>query len=95
MGVPYKTNYVLLQNTSIVTYRFKTNINCSSCVGTVTPHLNVSSIQSWNVDTANKDKVLEVATASLSEKDVISLVENAGFKIESAKKRGLLNRLFS
>ncbi|TDQ76360.1 heavy-metal-associated domain-containing protein [Sphingobacterium yanglingense] len=64
-------------------FQFKTNINCGGCVTKVTPHLdNVEGITSWEVDTANKDKVLTVSTDSLSAEKVAELVKQAGFNIE-------------
>ncbi len=39
------------------TLKFKTNINCGSCVAAVKPHLdNATDIISWSVDTENPDK---------------------------------------
>ncbi|MEN7547678.1 heavy-metal-associated domain-containing protein [Rapidithrix thailandica] len=76
------------------TYKFKTNINCSSCVAKVTPFMEkLDGINSWNVDTANQDKVLEVSSDSVSEGQIIDKVKEAGFKIEPAKK-GFLDNLF-
>lgn len=64
--------------------QFKTNINCGGCVASVKPHLDkaVGSGQ-WQVDTANKDKVLTVTSEAVTENDVIETVEKAGFKIEA------------
>ncbi|MCC9136922.1 heavy-metal-associated domain-containing protein [Pontibacter silvestris] len=62
---------------------FKTNINCGGCVAQVTPVLNSKEgITDWNVDTANKNKVLTVSTDSLSAQEVIDTVEKAGFKAQ-------------
>ncbi len=64
-------------------YKFKTNINCGSCVAAVTPILNGSEqIKSWQVDTANPNKLLSVETEELSEDQVESLISKAGFKAE-------------
>ncbi|MBF9238660.1 heavy-metal-associated domain-containing protein [Hymenobacter sp. BT683] len=66
------------------TLQFKTNINCNNCIRAVTPTLNgEKSITSWQVDTANPDKVLTV-TGDLTEDQVVALVEEAGFKAEKA-----------
>ena len=66
------------------TYNFKTNINCGGCIKGVTPALNGSSaISSWHVDTENPDKILTVATDTLSEPEVINLVKEAGFEAQS------------
>lgn len=65
------------------TLEFKTNINCGGCVAKVTPVLNkTEGIAEWNVDTANKSKVLTVTTDSLSAQEVIATVEKAGFKAQ-------------
>jgi len=65
------------------TLKFKTNINCSGCVEKVTPFLNdANGICHWDVDTANKDKILSVHSEGITEEDVIQKVQEAGFKIE-------------
>ena len=62
---------------------FKTNINCGSCVAKVTPYLQkADSVEQWNVDTANKEKVLTVEGDKIDEKQVVQAVQDAGFKIE-------------
>lgn len=64
-------------------FQFKTNINCGGCLAAVKPHLDkVEGIQEWSVDTANKDKVLTVKGAHITEKVIVKSVEQAGFKIE-------------
>jgi copper chaperone len=65
------------------TLRFKTNINCSNCIASVTPFLNnVDSIDEWKVDIENQDKILEVISENGSTSDVIHAVEGAGYEIE-------------
>ena len=65
------------------TLKFKTNINCSGCVEKVTPFLNdANGICHWDVDTANKDKILSVHSEEITEEEVIQKVQDAGFKIE-------------
>ena len=65
------------------THQFKTNINCGGCVATVTPFLNeTEGVCHWEVDTTNKDKILTVETAEISEQQIIETVQKAGFKIE-------------
>lgn len=62
-------------------YQFKTNINCGSCVSKITPVLEArEGIQNWKVDTSVKDKVLLVETDVLSGEEIVSTVEEAGFK---------------
>lgn len=65
------------------TFTFKTNINCGGCIAKVTPFLDeVKGISNWNVDTANKNKILTVVSDGISESEVIDTVQKAGFKIE-------------
>nr|WP_114779131.1 heavy-metal-associated domain-containing protein [Botryobacter ruber] len=65
------------------TYKFKTTINCGSCVRAVTPHLNkMEGVKEWKVDTDNPNKVLEVTTDSLEPQEIQSTVQKAGFKAE-------------
>ncbi|MEJ8757051.1 heavy-metal-associated domain-containing protein [Pontibacter sp. H259] len=64
------------------TYKFKTNINCGSCIKAVTPHMNKLEGITWEVDTDNPDKILEVKTENLDAADIKSTVERAGFKAE-------------
>ena len=69
--------------TNDITLKFKTNINCSGCVEKVTPFLNdANGICHWDVDTANKDKILSVHSEGITEEEVIQKVQDAGFKIE-------------
>ncbi|RAU81803.1 heavy-metal-associated domain-containing protein [Pontibacter arcticus] len=64
--------------------KFKTNINCGGCIEKVTPVLdNTQGIAEWAVDTAVKEKILTVKTDSLSENEVIAVVEKAGFKAQT------------
>ena len=61
---------------------FKTNINCGSCVKSVTPFLNeLDNVDTWKVDTENPDKILEVQLDDDDEKSVIDAVKLAGFTI--------------
>lgn len=65
------------------TLKFKTNINCGSCVRAVTPHMNkLEGVTSWEVDTENPDKILEVKSDCLDATTVKETVEKAGFKAE-------------
>lgn len=64
-------------------FQFKTNINCGGCIASVKPHLDkAEGICHWEVDTANKDKVLTVKSEGITEQEVISTVQKVGFKIE-------------
>jgi copper chaperone len=62
------------------TLTFKTNINCSSCVAKVTPHLKEEKgILNWKVDTANPQKILTVETDTLSGEEVIQIIKKSGY----------------
>lgn len=75
------------------TYKFKTNINCGGCISTVSPYLDQLSEAEWKVDTNDKRKVLEVKSDNVSEGDIISKVQEAGYEIEPLKS-GFLGKLF-
>ena len=63
------------------TLTFKTNINCGSCVKAVTPHLNqVDQVESWQVDTDDPDKTLEVQSRDGDPQAVVAAVKKAGFE---------------
>ncbi|WP_162425887.1 heavy-metal-associated domain-containing protein [Pontibacter pudoricolor] len=64
------------------TYKFKTNINCGSCIKAVTPHMNKLEGITWEVDTNNPDKILEVKSETLEASEIKNTVEKAGFKAE-------------
>ena len=66
------------------TLKFKTNINCGGCVSKVTPFLNKQeSVESWEVDTANPDKILIIESNGATEEDVKTTLQKIGFKAES------------
>lgn len=63
-------------------FQFKTNINCGGCIASVKPHLdNAEGICHWEVDTANKDKVLTVKSEGITEQEVIDTVQKAGLTL--------------
>jgi copper chaperone len=65
------------------TFVFKTNINCNGCIAKVTPVLDTTEgIETWTVDTTNKDKILSVTTNGISKNEIIDVVQKVGFKIE-------------
>lgn len=65
-----------------MTHQFKTNINCGSCIRSVTNFINdVEGIDKWEVDTDNPDKILSVE-GHASTASIIEAVEDAGFDIE-------------
>ncbi|MBL1408026.1 heavy-metal-associated domain-containing protein [Sphingobacterium faecale] len=64
-------------------FQFKTNINCGGCVTKVTPYLDkAEGIESWEVDTANRDKILTVNSTNIDADKIIATVKEAGFNIE-------------
>lgn len=66
--------------------QFKTNINCGGCVASVKTHLdNAQGIKDWEVDIANRDKILTINSEGITEQQVIETVQKAGFKIEILK----------
>lgn len=72
------------EESSTQTLRFKTNINCGGCVAAVRPLLDsAEGICHWAVDTTDKDKVLTVQSAGISNDQVIGTIEKAGFTIKS------------
>lgn len=75
-------------------FKFKTNINCGSCIDRVASYLdNTSDIAYWQVDTEDADKVLTVEGGEhLARRDVVDIVNLAGFAAYPVKKN-LLNKL--
>lgn len=67
----------------MTTLKFKTNINCNSCIAKATPYLNEEkSIEQWEVDTKTADKVLTVKGDNVDKEKVKEVVEKAGFVIK-------------
>jgi copper chaperone len=65
------------------TFQFKTNINCGSCIKSVTPFLNeLDNVDTWKVDTENPDKILSVELDDENVSSVLDAVKKAGYKIE-------------
>lgn len=65
------------------TLKFKTNINCGSCVAKVTNPLNeVAGEGNWSVDIANPDKPLTVTNNSATPAEISAAVKKAGFIAE-------------
>ncbi len=64
------------------TLRFKSNIKCTGCLETVTPHLNeVDTISSWEVDLLSPNKTLTVTSEDSAEDKIVNAVKNAGFEL--------------
>lgn len=65
------------------TIQFKTNIKCSGCIATVTPVLNEKAGEdNWEVDLQSPDKILTVSAENISEEDIRTAIEKAGYKAE-------------
>jgi len=76
---------VRLENNIIfmTTLKFKTNIKCDGCIAKVTPFLNAeATIEKWDVDIANSDKVLTVSGEKISEDLIKNLLKNEGYTAE-------------
>jgi hypothetical protein len=66
----------------MTTLKYKTNLNCGSCVAAVRPHLDSEpTIRRWSVDTDNPDKILTVEGDDLSPARVRQHVSAAGFQV--------------
>ena len=66
------------------TVQYKTNINCGSCIKSVTPFLNeLDNVDEWKVDTDNPNKILTVELDDDDSDAVITAVTDAGFVIEN------------
>ena len=62
--------------------QFKTNINCGSCIRSVTNFINdVEGVDEWKVDTDNSDKILTVE-GDASAEAIVEAIEDAGFDIK-------------
>lgn len=62
--------------------KFKTNINCGGCIKSVSGFINeVPSIEAWEVDTDNPEKILTVTGENITSESIIEAVEEAGFDI--------------
>jgi len=69
--------------TNDTTFQFKTNINCGGCIDKITPFLDAEKrIQKWTVDTSTKEKKLTINASTITENEIIAVVQKAGFKIE-------------
>lgn len=70
-------------DSKIQKFQFKTNINCGGCIAAVTPFLNdAKGIHHWEVDTANKNKILTVNAEGISQQEIVAIVQKAGYRIE-------------
>ncbi|MEO6681248.1 MAG: heavy metal transport/detoxification protein [Ginsengibacter sp.] len=64
--------------------KLKTNIMCGACIAKVTPVLNEKIGEGkWSVDTTGAMKLLTVTNENLEVADVVTAVEEAGYKAEA------------
>lgn len=74
---------VQIETGNMKTLRFKTNINCGSCIRAVTPALDSSvGTGNWQVDTNSSDKILEIKHTEKNNSDVIFALESVGFQAQ-------------
>jgi len=67
--------------------QFKTNINCGSCIRSVTGFLEeVPGLIKWEVNTENADKILTVEGNDLEARQIVEAVEEAGFDATPLKQ---------
>ena len=67
----------------MTTLKFKTNINCGSCVKAVTIGLDEEkSIQNWQVALDTPDKVLTVKGTDIAAPLIQNILEEVGFDAE-------------
>ncbi len=63
--------------------KFKTNINCGSCIKSVKPFLDEAvGENNWSVDTDDEKKILTIRNEEAESEEVVEAVTDAGFKIE-------------
>jgi copper chaperone len=63
--------------------KYKTNIQCTGCIKSLTPVLNnLDNIDSWKVDLDDQDRVLEVELDDNNKEEVFNAVKGLGFEIE-------------
>jgi len=64
----------------MITFKFKTNINCDDCISIVTPFLEEKEyIENWNVDTNSPDKILTVSERNITPDIIIKTIDETGF----------------
>ncbi|MEM6764985.1 MAG: heavy-metal-associated domain-containing protein [Bacteroidota bacterium] len=69
-----------------MTYKYTSNINCGGCIASVTPVLDeISTIQSWSVDTDHKQKVLTIEAEKLDEHMLKEKLAEIGFQLKPFK----------
>jgi len=70
----------------MTTFKFKTNINCGSCIRSVTPFLNeLDSVEEWKVDTEDPNKILTVESDGGDASEILDAISESGFSAEELK----------
>lgn len=65
------------------TLKFKTSIHCGGCLASITPAMDsLKGVTKWHVDLNHPDCTLEVITDTLTEQEIIEVVQENGFKID-------------
>jgi len=67
----------------MITFRYKTNINCASCVRMVQAVLDAQlNHGSWEVDTQSENKLLKVTSETINSAELIKSLAELGFEAE-------------
>ena len=67
--------------------KFKTNINCSSCVAKVTPVLDANAqVTHWQVDTEIPEKILTIQGENVDAEELIHSLKKIGYRAEIIKE---------
>ncbi len=67
------------------TLHFKTDVNCSSCIATVSPELEFKDkIENWSIDITNPDNILTITT-DYTEEEIKEIFNKVGHKAEPVK----------
>jgi hypothetical protein len=75
----------------MTTQKYKTNLNCGSCLAAVKPYLDGDpAIRNWSVDTADPNKVLTIEGEGVTQEQVEQDVASAGFKVLGRVEDGVL-----
>lgn len=67
------------------TMHFKTDVNCSACIATVSPELEFKEkIEEWSIDITNPDNILTITT-DYTEEEIKEIFHKVGHKAETVK----------
>ena len=66
--------------------KYKTNINCGSCVSKVQKNLDeLVGVDNWKVDTNHPDKILTIKNTKVDKKALVDIVSTLGYSIVPLK----------